>query len=300
MVERSVGVIGATSLVGRCLLPILVESGWRVVAFTRKKFQKNAPLNHSDHITWQSLKDRTNIKTSSCFQADCTIEYWVYAGPIWTFAEYSSMLLTYRAKRVVAVSSTSRFTKPGSSNESDQAMARKLDLGESFFCGWADTNHIKWVIIRPTLIYGLGLDRNISAIASLIRRFRLFPLLGNAHGLRQPVHVMDVASACASALSKPNPANRSYNISGEEILTYRVMVERIFAALGKSPRFLTVPLWAFNVAAMALRPWQRFSHLSAAMAERMNLDMVFDHADATRDLGFAPRPFHLSSADLPK
>lgn len=156
------------------------------------------------------------------------------------------------------------------------------------------------MIIRPTLIYRLGLDRNILTIANLIQRFGFLPLLGDAHGLMQPIKVEDVASGFASGLSKPNTASRAYNISGEEILTHRAMVERIFSALGIRPRFLTVPLWAFNVVALALRPWPRFRHLKSAMVERINQDMVFDHADATRDLGFTPRPFHPGGEDLPK
>jgi hypothetical protein len=35
------------------------------------------------------------------------------------------------------------------------------------------------------------------------------------------------------------------------------------------------------------------------MAERMNRDMAFAHDEASRDLGFAPRPFRLEPRDLP-
>lgn len=35
------------------------------------------------------------------------------------------------------------------------------------------------------------------------------------------------------------------------------------------------------------------------MAERMNRDLVIDHADAVRDLGFKPRGFALAAEDLP-
>jgi len=34
------------------------------------------------------------------------------------------------------------------------------------------------------------------------------------------------------------------------------------------------------------------------MAERMNRDLVFDHAEAARDLGFKPRAFMLSAEDV--
>jgi hypothetical protein len=43
---------------------------------------------------------------------------------------------------------------------------------------------------------------------------------------------------------------------------------------------LTVPLWAFRLAVTILRRLPRYRQWSAAMAERMNRDLVFDHTDA--------------------
>jgi hypothetical protein len=48
-----------------------------------------------------------------------------------------------------------------------------------------------------------------------------------------------------------------------------------------------------------LRAFPRFRHWSAAMAERMNQDLVFDHTEAARELNFFPRNFHLGKEDLP-
>jgi hypothetical protein len=38
--------------------------------------------------------------------------------------------------------------------------------------------------------------------------------------------------------------------------------------------------------------------LTPAMAKRMNEDLVFDHAPAVRDFGFAPTPFRVQIDDL--
>ena len=147
----------------------------------------------------------------------------------------------------------------------------------------------------PTLIYGGGRDGNISEIARLIRRFGFFPLVGQGLGLRQPVHGADVAAACVAALNTAKASNREYNLSGAEVLPYGEMVGRVFAAVGRRPRFLVVPLGVFKLALVGLRLLPRYRHWSAAMAQRMNQDLVFDHADAARDLGFRPRPFTLNS-----
>ena len=82
-------------------------------------------------------------------------------------------------------------------------------------------------------------------------------------------------------------------------LTYHEMVARIFSAMDKPERFIAAPLFIFRLAVVCLRIWPRFRNWSAAMAERMNTDLVFDHADAGRDLAFSPRPFRPGKMDLP-
>jgi nucleoside-diphosphate-sugar epimerase len=123
--------------------------------------------------------------------------------------------------------------------------------------------------------------------------------LGQAKGLRQPVHAGDVVTACISALEKPGVVNRAYNLSGGETLAYREMINRLFAALGRCSRLIPVPLWLFRLVAPLIRFFPRYRHWNVQMAERMNSDLVFDHAEAVRDLNFFPRPFKITSKDLP-
>ena len=276
MVELRVGVLGASSLVGECLLPMLRDAEWRVVAFSRHPSPQPSP-RRGEGVT----------------------PYWICVAPIWVLPDYFALIEAAGARRVVVLSSTSRFTKVGSGDTAEQATAAKLIDGETRLQAWAESRGIEWVILRPTLIYGIGRDKNISEIARFIRRFGFFPVLGEAKGLRQPIHAEDVAGACLAALQGSDVRSRSYNISGGETLTYREMVARVFTALGRRPRLLTVPLWAFRLAVTTLRCLPRYRQWSAAMAERMNSDLVFDPADAVRDLGFKPRGFALAAEDLP-
>jgi nucleoside-diphosphate-sugar epimerase len=208
------------------------------------------------------------------------------------------MLETIGVRNVVALSTTSRFIKHDSSDPEEQAIAMRLADAEAQMQVWAERHGVEWIILRPTLIYGLGRDKNVSEIVRFVRRFGFFPLFGEAKGLRQPIHVQDVASACIAALDSSVTANRAYNLSGAESLTYREMVTRIFEALNRPVRLLPVPLLAFRFAVSILRFLPRYRHWSSAMAERMNSDLVFDHSEATRDFGFKPRPFLLNAEDV--
>ena len=286
----NIGLLGASSFVGECLIARLKKEGRRAVAFSR------SPSNSKSKpgVSWLQLP-----VPSSAFPELPPIKDWLCVAPIWVLPQYFRMIEAHGARRVVALSSTSLFVKTDSSDHGEQDMARRLGEGEHALRAWAVPHGVEWVIVRPTLIYGRGRDRNVTEIARFVRRWGFFPLLGPAAGLRQPVHVEDVAAACVSALTAPAAANHAYNISGEETLSYRDMVCRVFNALDKSPQLMTVPRWLFRLAVSTLRLMPQYKHWTVEMAERMNHDLVFDHADAARDLGFSPRAFRLLPDDLP-
>ena len=303
--KRYVGVIGATSLVGESLLSLLVESGAEVVAFSQN-VRGDAIYNGNgakgEHIEWRKLGDFQRLGCSSnniCAEQQRTIETWICLAPIWVLPEHFSMLKTFGAKRVIALSSTSRITKATSSDKDEQKLAARMADAEEELSNWAEKEQVAWTILQPTLIYGLGKDRNICELASFIHRFGFYPLCGPTRGLRQPIHLEDVANACYLVLNSDSAINRTYIISGGEVLPYREMVGRIFEAMGKRPRFFRVPLFLFRPVISVLRCFPRFNDWSVSMVERMNKDMAFEHSEAEHDFGFAPRKFQISKQDLP-
>lgn len=291
--NNRVGIIGAASLIGHCLLAELVHARFQPIAFTRQKIEAKNP----SVVKWQQLTE-SMITADSTLIVERSIPSWICAAPIWVLPSYFALLENSEVQKIVVLSSTSRFTKMQSSQSSEQQLADCLANAEIQVQRWAEQRQIEWVILRPTLIYGFGQDRNITEIIRFVRKFKFFPLLGQASGLRQPVHAEDVAIACIASLRNNEISNNAFNISGGETLTYRDMVMRIFNALGQAPHLLTIPLWLFHLAVALLRLIPRYRHWTVAMAERMNQDLVFDHSDAAQKLGFAPRAFILNKQDL--
>lgn len=299
MADKCMGVFGASSSVGLCALSLLQQYGWQTVAYSRQPVAAEIKQKHPT-VIWRQLEQQlTPEKLAILGLGDKEITSWLYLAPIWTLPAYFNFLAAQGAQRIVALSSTSIFTKDNSSDIGERMMAQRLVDGEANLRAWAEKRGITWIILRPTLIYGQGRDKNISEIGRFIRQFKFFPLLGNANGLRQPVHVEDVAAACLAAFLASNVVNRAYNISGGEILTYREMIKRIFEALDRPPYLLTIPHWIFKLAVLTLQQLPRYRHWTIAMAERMNRNLVFDSSEATRDFGYAPRRFLLINEDLP-
>ena len=281
--------LGATSQLGACLLESLGQSQKKVVALSR---QAHLPVD--EHVEWYQLG--LDVTTESVG----SISNWICVAPIWVFPEYFDLLDASGAKRLVALSSTSRFTKLDSIDPAERTVAQRLADSEMRLQKWAETRGIDWIILRSTMIYGLGKDKNVAEITRFVRRWGFFPILGEGDGLRKPVHVEDVSKVCIAAITLKTVKNRAYNISGAESLTYKEMVRRIFETLNKKPRFILLPRWLFRCVLFGLRLLPRFQHWSIAMVDRISRDMVFDHSEAKDAFGFTPRAFVLGSKDLPK
>jgi len=292
--ERVIGVLGATSLVGQRLLapnlPLHDDCNERFVAFTRKEPADSQAETAT--VRWCQLTESVKSDIGS------SLDEWICLAPIWVLPDYFELLTQLGVRRIVVLSSTSRFTKTDSSDAAEQKIARLLIEGEQQLQNWAEANGITWVILRPTLIYGFGRDKNIAAVSRLIHRLRFFPLLGNAKGLRQPIHADDVATACLQALRERKVINQAYNISGAETLSYDELIQRVFSAMGMKPRCPRIPIFLFRIGATCLKILPRYRNISMGMAERMNSDLTFSHADASRDFGFQPRTFQLQRTDV--
>jgi nucleoside-diphosphate-sugar epimerase len=285
--RQTVAVLGASSLVGANLLPLLRDAGCVAHAFSRSHRAQD-----SDGINWHicseaSLADIPNLKLCVC------------AAPIWVLPEFFPQLLAAGVRRVVTLSSTSVFTRQDSLDMSERRLSKKILDTEHNVRQWAQVHGVECVILRPTLIYGSGADKSIVVIAKFIKRFGFFPILGKASGLRQPVHARDVARACVSALHLQGAKGMDFNLSGAETLTYREMVSRVFVVLGLKPRLVTLPSFAFRLGFFVLRLMPRYRHWSMGMALRMNHDQTFNHSQAASVLGFSPQGFTLDGHDLP-
>jgi len=127
-------------------------------------------------------------------------------------------------------------------------------------------------------------------IARFIKKWGVMLLAGPALGKRQPVHADDLVEVSLAVLNKSATFYKAYNLAGQEVLSYRAMVERIFLGLRKSPRIICLPLAPFRVALRLAAKLGRFSY-TPEMADRMNQDLVYDISDAMRDFDYRPQEF---------
>ena len=222
-------------------------------------------------------------------QLECSAQLAFSLVPLWLLPPALPALHAVGVIRLVAFSSTSRFTKELSPNEAERAAARRLATAEEDTRSFCERNGISWTLLRPTLTYAEGRDRNISRLAKLIRRFGVLPLAGDGAGKRQPVHAEDLAIGAMAAAASTDAESHAYNLPGGETLSYREMSERIFQSLGLRPRIVSVPPYIWRLALNVASPF--LSGVTSAMGSRMAEDLTFDPAPAAKDFRWRPRAF---------
>jgi nucleoside-diphosphate-sugar epimerase len=91
---------------------------------------------------------------------------------------------------------------------------------------------------------------------------------------------------------------RAFNVAGGSTISYREMAASVFRALGKPERLVSMPPAVLGFGLAVAGKLAGIRGLNAAMAERQNVDLVFDDSEARQVFGFKPRSFDPGPADF--
>lgn len=281
MTRATVLVTGATGQIGYSVLQLCASREIPVIAVSR--------CPHSDPPAGSQLRWLQNDLALSQ-EMDLAAHSLVHAAPLGLASGLVDAMPGL--KNAVAVSSTSVLVKQDSPDPRERAVVAQLLQAEAEFARACEERKVAWTILRPTLIYGHGLDQNLTRVAEWARKRTLFPLVLGRSGLRQPVHAGDVGDAALAALERPSARGSTYVLAGGTTLSYRDMVTQVYGSLGRKPRFLRLPAWLLTLLIRGFTgrevPW--------AMVGRMGRDLVFDDGPAREALGYDPRPFRPKAA----
>ena len=265
-------VFGASSQIGHFLLPRLQASGESVLAVSRTPRMPRSELN------WLvgQLPDEVPAVPVVSAVLSC--------GPLQALADWLERTQLQHSPRIVALSSMSAEAKRDSRVSAERETSQQLQSGEAALARACDQRRYPWTVLRPTLIYGAGLDRSLTPIARRAMRTRIFPLPAG-RGLRQPVHADDLAQAMLAAMECPAAAGRVLAIGGGERLPAVAMFARIRRSLPHASMPVPLPQWLLRCAGGLLPRWR-------GPLSRLQTDLVADNGEVQRLLGIQPRPFN--------
>jgi uncharacterized protein YbjT (DUF2867 family) len=264
-------VFGASSQVGRFLLPMLSARHENIIAISR------SPHQSLEGVTWMGGHLPDNVPHLNGISAIFGF------GPMHLLAAWLDNVELPLAPRVIVTSSMSAESKRESEVPAERAMSQLVRDGEHALVRACARHGSEWTVLRSTLVYGAGLDKSLTPIAQRAMRLRVFPL-PRGSGVRQPVHAQDLASASLAALDTPASSGKILPIGGGERLPLGEMFARVRQSLPVDTLPIPLPAWSLRVARRVVTPLR-------GPLSRLDADLIADNTEVVRLLGVQPRSF---------
>lgn len=193
--------------------------------------------------------------------------------------------------RLIAFSTSSVLTKASSTHSSDIELVNEFGSAEYRLKDWCMTESVSLVVLRPTLIYLIGRDRNLTIMKKFIQKYRFFPLVGDYQGLRKPVSADDLARLTIAILAKEVWSRQcmTFTVAGGEVMSFRELIERLFLLSEVKPRFIPINRNLFIFTLRVLNAFGLMRNIGAEMVEHAEMDFVFDNAEIYQEFGFVPQ-----------
>ncbi|MHC8864914.1 glycosyltransferase [Arenicellales bacterium IMCC57338] len=221
--------------------------------------------------------------------------------PIWEIERFSEILgsVSLRQAPWFCLSSSSVITKQSEHASGRKGVAEKLATGEKWVARFRASQASSTTVLRPTLIYGGRLNRNINSLKKIGAMLPCCPDLSFATGLRNPVHCDDISEWIIRSIqsedrledvsdSKP----KLIFIQGGRPVTFNSMQ---MTAMQTTKNFKSV--WIIRKSTLRVLilagSWLRlFKEVPRDFVERLEKDFVFDNNGEIKDFSFRFREFH--------
>lgn len=271
-------IFGLSGQLGCALRPAMRADGWQLHAVSRE------PREDEDGVAW------LHGALPTVAFPDLDYDAVVSLGPLDAFAAAVARQ-PLRAARVVAIGSTGIHSKAASPDPVEADLAHRLAAAETTLTTLLGARGTPLAILRPTLIYGHGLDRSLTPLVAFARRHRWLPMPWRARGLRQPVHVDDLAAAMLACLRAPMPVDGAFDLPGGEALPFGEMLARTLAVHAPGARLVRLPTPLFRLGLRLAGARLGTSVSPEGFVARVDRDQVFDAAPVRAALGISPRSF---------
>jgi nucleoside-diphosphate-sugar epimerase len=313
----SILLTGASGFIGGRLAARLVDEGHAVRCLVRASSDTAAleALGPGIELVVGDLTDRTGLERavagrelvihSAAMVSDWGTVEEIRAVNARASAELATVAAAGGVRRFVHVSTTDVYGNPG---------GRGVD--ETFvpvgFANWysetkreaeaaltrisAETG-MELVILRPATVYGPGSRDVVGELMTAVRGGYL-PLIGGGRAIAGLVYVDNVVDAVLLALSRPEAAGETFNVTDELSVTWRQFLADLARGMGyRSPRIRLAPKLALGLGIgleegyRRVRGWTGLSLaplLSRQAVQVLAVDQDFSSAKLRRVLGWSP------------
>ena len=163
----------------------------------------------------------------------------------WTFeaVDYQGTLHQVDAAKRAGVRRFVYMSGAGAAENADKHWFRFKWQAEQY----VQQSGLEWCILRTTWVYGPN-DNSLNRILNFGRFLPFIPLFGDGKSDMQPVFIDDVGRIGADAATKPEAANKLFELGGPEVMTMNEVIKTALAAQGKRRPILHQPVFLGKLA----------------------------------------------------
>jgi nucleoside-diphosphate-sugar epimerase len=280
-------VFGASGSVGGCLLARLQEHAVAVDALSRSRRPSSRDVCWLQGSLEHAPELEARLTTPPAVIACC--------GPLDAFVAWLAAHPPAAGSCVVALSSLSADWKANSPQPAERALAARLQESEQRLFALCQTAGAVATVFRCGLLYGGGECRSLAPLLRLGGRLRVLPWPRAARGLREPVHVDDIAQAMLKVVRHRQFAQSLLRLPGPERITFHDMLRCSLAQLSPAAALLRLPTPGLRALSLRLAGRADRVGVVAATVLRLHQDQCAQGSDWHR-LALQPRRFEPAEA----
>jgi uncharacterized protein YbjT (DUF2867 family) len=231
-------VFGATGVVGRALLPLLDDH--EVVAISRSE---------RDEPRWAVADAATGEGVAEALEGADVVYYLVHSLGSRDF-ESRDRAAASNVSRAAADAGVRQIVYLGGlgGDEPDASahLRSRRETGERL-----GADGVPVTTLRAAMVVGEG-SAAFETIIGLVKRLPVMVAPSWVTTPTQPIALHDVVRYLAGVCGLDEAIGRSFDAGGPEVMTYRGMIERIAAILGRKPLIVEVPVLSPALSALWL------------------------------------------------
>ena len=237
--NKNVLVTGAAGFVGTNLLPNLYKAGYKVTAIIKNENERRRikipaeiivhDLSNEDILRLKIKRQDIIIHLAAQISSKSKEPF--IKNNVEATRNLVEIAKMVKAKKIILFSSAAVTSK-----RLDWYAQTKQEKEEII-----KNSKLNYVIIRPSMIYGPGDDKNLGWMAMFIKKVPVIPIPGNGLYGRQPVYVEDLCKIVVK-IARSDKNKKVYEIHGKDYVTLLEMIKVIQEELNLHKKIVKIPL----------------------------------------------------------
>lgn len=280
-------VTGATGYIGKRLIPILVNEGHHVVCTVRDKLRASETYFDEELISICEV-DFLNEQTLKNIPQDIDAAYYLIHSMSNSSKDFESLEeICAKNFKTCIEKTTCRQVIYLSGITNEEQLSKHLRSRKRVE-NVLESNHYATTIFKAGIIVGSG-SSSFEIIRDLVEKLPVMIAPKWLHTKTQPLAVRDVMAYLSKSLGRTELYNKTYDIFGPEVLTYKKMLLEFAQVRGLKRYIITVPVmtpklssyWLYFVTSTSYK-------LATSLVDSMSVQIIGKPSEINTILNLEP------------